>query len=69
MRICIEKLLRNGSTAKGAMGLLNSCTSRTGLIVDRRYKWKSTSLLCYDGSGSKKLLSSGATCTTQARRP
>jgi len=39
------ELLRNGSTAKGAVGLLNSCTSRTGLTIGRRHKWKSTSLL------------------------
>ena len=61
--------MRNGLIAKGATGLLNGCTSRTGLIVGRRYNWKSTSLLCYDGSGSKNLLSLGATCTAQARRP
>ena len=40
-----SELLRDGSTAEGAMGPLNSCTSRTGLIIGRRYKWKSTSLL------------------------
>ena len=40
-----HKVLRDGSTAEGAMGLLNSCMSRTGLTIGRRYKWKNTSSL------------------------